>query len=1218
MSDDEPGRALKLRWLAGVICAAVVVGTWVPAGVVVAKGYWSDKPDLLGHPWGAPYAKPTVIVDLSGAINSELCVQLIRPEFEHFKNMGYQVGAYLNFGTVENDATSYDIHQLYPDLAARARMYILTVDGPQPVSSFNFSIMRPGMRDYIIQGSKRAIDAGATFLVYDLACPPPDSFDPESIEGFRQFLEDNQYTAASLGLPGETALDTFDYAAYVLDVLGYREDYGAHGCDSPHQYYLRFPPLDDPVYQAWVRYVYAETARWYEQLSRTLHDYAASNATAVKLTANAGPLKDQSTAYFWAQMDIWDVLGAETIMKDAYYPLQRLTLHYRLGAAWGKPFWNWDPPATKANTQTGGTVRLTEAARLAISEIYAAGGIAQVVHQRHDNNGLLPDDHARVMHREYAMLEAYPEVFGQSLVENGVGLVHHLDQTPVDDGRNVEIESLSAAMFLADAHLDYTLVGEPNREALTDPTHQLTPESLAKYAVIVVPDRGAVTTAEAELLRQWMELGGKRLIVMGWKQGVQALEDLLGVANNQWNEYSATESYGIRLKDHNMNSYWGEPLANRETIVDSFLDLVGDYIKPTVQGTSHIRDPLRSTVNIYRTKQTDVDGSEIYNFVNFSWSFDETTGTETVVDTAEATVTLPIPSGWEGKTGDIQITWVTPETVDSPQTLSYTLSGDRLMLTVPSFHLWGVMKVGSTLTREASQNRYPITRAAREENLQAIYFGTYPETLDVGYSSAYDNMYNSGPIMVEFDVRDDKDLTGGTVTLYYRHRPTESDPWSEWTAYTSPPEETAHPSPQTLVGAPDTKYTAAWSGNDRATGAFAFYPPEGSGQYEVFARATDAEGLQEPMRTGKQWHFAYDTTNPPYPSEVIETNGVQTGVWQTAVTAPTFSWDVPSDWPGVGQFFLLIQDFDTHFTILEEVINSWDGDTVTWTPSFVPEMDSSYSLTVQVRDLAGNIAGEAAEMFVFRYGTAPVPRLINPQVTVGSGCLNIAWENPADMSNVRCIVVQSRPVGGFTWSGTGPVEPSETEHTLPAVNGTPYYVRVFTVANDPPNIQGDYQVLTNGGEGYTPGDSAAPAAPVGLVAEAGDGSVTLSWTANTEPDVVGYRVYRDGTLLTPSLVTGTSYTDNGVQNGTVYTYTLTAVDTSGNESPASAEVRATPNEFVGDLNGDGQVNEIDLAVLASSLRSRAVDGGWNPAHDLDGDGVIGILDVVLLARSMTR
>ena len=76
--------------------------------------------------------------------------------------------------------------------------------------------------------------------------------------------------------------------------------------------------------------------------------------------------------------------------------------------------------------------------------------------------------------------------------------------------------------------------------------------------------------------------------------------------------------------------------------------------------------------------------------------------------------------------------------------------------------------------------------------------------------------------------------------------------------------------------------------------------------------------------------------------------------------------------------------------------------------------------------------------------------------------------------------------------------------------------------------------------------------------------VDLSWEPNGEPDLVGYRVYRqlatpDGSpqgplaRLTPLPLTAPSYRDVAVRAGQGYIYTVTAVDAAGNESAPSAK-----------------------------------------------------------------
>lgn len=98
------------------------------------------------------------------------------------------------------------------------------------------------------------------------------------------------------------------------------------------------------------------------------------------------------------------------------------------------------------------------------------------------------------------------------------------------------------------------------------------------------------------------------------------------------------------------------------------------------------------------------------------------------------------------------------------------------------------------------------------------------------------------------------------------------------------------------------------------------------------------------------------------------------------------------------------------------------------------------------------------------------------------------------------------------------------------------------------------------------GTVTVPAAPAGLKASAGNGQVSLSWSASS--GATSYRIYRSSSsggevkiTTTPATITTTSYTDTGLTNGTTYYYKVTAVNSAG-ESGKSAEVSAKPAAFV--------------------------------------------------------
>jgi hypothetical protein len=103
-----------------------------------------------------------------------------------------------------------------------------------------------------------------------------------------------------------------------------------------------------------------------------------------------------------------------------------------------------------------------------------------------------------------------------------------------------------------------------------------------------------------------------------------------------------------------------------------------------------------------------------------------------------------------------------------------------------------------------------------------------------------------------------------------------------------------------------------------------------------------------------------------------------------------------------------------------------------------------------------------------------------------------------------------------------------------------------------------------------------PHAPTGLEAVPGgattaDRSIDLSWTPNIDPDLAGYNVYRQdidskgaavgaAERLNTTPVAGPAYRDPTAMAGRRYAYRVTAVDTAGNESAASADVQETLRE----------------------------------------------------------
>jgi hypothetical protein len=102
----------------------------------------------------------------------------------------------------------------------------------------------------------------------------------------------------------------------------------------------------------------------------------------------------------------------------------------------------------------------------------------------------------------------------------------------------------------------------------------------------------------------------------------------------------------------------------------------------------------------------------------------------------------------------------------------------------------------------------------------------------------------------------------------------------------------------------------------------------------------------------------------------------------------------------------------------------------------------------------------------------------------------------------------------------------------------------------------------------TPKDIFPPAAPQGLVAVLvpaqgeSPAHLELSWAISAETDIAGYNIYRSeqaavtGNRLNTELLRTPAFRDTSTLPGHRYSYSVTAVDRAGNESPASDAVSA--------------------------------------------------------------
>jgi fibronectin type 3 domain-containing protein len=189
--------------------------------------------------------------------------------------------------------------------------------------------------------------------------------------------------------------------------------------------------------------------------------------------------------------------------------------------------------------------------------------------------------------------------------------------------------------------------------------------------------------------------------------------------------------------------------------------------------------------------------------------------------------------------------------------------------------------------------------------------------------------------------------------------------------------------------------------------------------------------------------------------------------------------------------------------------------------------------------------------------------------------LNLAWTASTGASSYN--IFEGTSSGG---EGTAPAKTGLSGISASFTNLTPGKQYFFTVV-----------AVDAGGSSMASAEASGTTIanpPTGFTASAGNGSVSLTWSASA--GAATYNVYEgtsssgEGTQPVQSGVSGTSVTIGGLSNGKKYYFTVAAVDAGGVSTP-SGEASATPAAPAS--GGGGAMDWMILGGLAALLAARA-------------------------------
>jgi len=211
------------------------------------------------------------------------------------------------------------------------------------------------------------------------------------------------------------------------------------------------------------------------------------------------------------------------------------------------------------------------------------------------------------------------------------------------------------------------------------------------------------------------------------------------------------------------------------------------------------------------------------------------------------------------------------------------------------------------------------------------------------------------------------------------------------------------------------------------------------------------------------------------------------------------------------------------------------------------------SLTAAQAVAAGAVSTSQDYQYIVQLGavtplTAPsAPTSLS--ATPGNAQVALSWSAPSSAGSSAVTgyqIVYVADDGTEVTATTG-----GTSQTITGLTNETSYTFVITAVNASAGAGSPASVSA------TPSSITVPDAPTGLSATAGNGQVTLAWTApanNGGASITGYAItYSGGTINTG----GTTYTVTGLTNGTAYSFSVAAINSVGTGT-SSSSATATP------------------------------------------------------------
>ncbi len=399
-----------------------------------------------------------------------------------------------------------------------------------------------------------------------------------------------------------------------------------------------------------------------------------------------------------------------------------------------------------------------------------------------------------------------------------------------------------------------------------------------------------------------------------------------------------------------------------------------------------------------------------------------------------------------------------------------------------------------------------------------------------------------------------------------------------------------------------TAWQYAWRTEEAAPGPWRAIAP---------SDATTARHTVTGLKNGETYRFRIRALNGggpgPASAEAAATPMLAVPARPTGLTATAGDEQATLRWPDPGNASITGWQYQ-HRLSDAAWGNGWStipGSAARTTSHTITGLTNGESYSFRIRAVNASGPGPASDETTATPLAAPAkPKGLS--ATAGDGRVLLQWSDPNDTSITGWQYQQRLPdaTWGQDWNPIPDSGAGTTSHTVSDLtNGVAHVFRIRAVnASDAGPVSEEVAA--------TP--LAVPTKPTGLTAAAGDGQVTLQWTAPDNASITGWQYQHrlsgedwseDWNAIPGSPASTTSHTVSGLANGKSYSFRIRAVN-AGGLGPASDEATATPLPIPARPNGlsatpgDGQVllqwtDPDNASITAWQYQQRLPDAAWS-------------------------